>query len=129
MNKIYIENSDGSYTCNGLTFSAPKNNEPPNRFYVQMQEELASNIEIDGVLVTAFVDVYAGSDREAADIALNAANIERTWRNAELSKTDIDIYKAEDLGLDAAAYRAYRVALREYPQQLDFPNGTRPTLS
>ena len=54
---------------------------------------------------------------------------ERGWRNAELSVVDIDILKAEDAGSDSASLRVYRQALRDYPQQADFPYGTRPLLS
>jgi hypothetical protein len=76
----------------------------------------------------ATVEYYSGSAREAEDALADLANTERSWRDAELAKTDVDIYKLEDAGLDATGHRAYRMALREYPQQSDFPNGTRPTL-
>ena len=72
MNKVYIENREGSYTYDGLTFSAPLPDEAPNRYYLQMQQELAGDVEIDGVPVVASIDRYAGSDREAADLAAQA---------------------------------------------------------
>jgi len=72
MNKVYIENREGSYTYKGLTFSAPEGDDAPNRYYLQMQQELAGNVEIDGVPVVASIDAYAGSAREAADLAAQA---------------------------------------------------------
>lgn len=50
---------------------------------------------------------------------------ERQWQESELSRTDnwpTDRPPAEQVML------AYRVALRAYDDQPDFPNGTRPTL-
>lgn len=50
---------------------------------------------------------------------------ERGWRNSELSKTD------GLLQVDRPDYQdtlSYRIALRDYPSQVNFPNGTRPSL-
>lgn len=49
---------------------------------------------------------------------------ERQWRDAELSRTD-KLVKLPDYPVDLLPYRAL---LRDYPQQPDFPNGTRPTM-
>ena len=113
--KNYIEQKNGSFSYEGMFMPAST----ANRHYAAMLREVA-----DG---EATVEYYAGSDRETADALAELVNSERAWRDAELAKTDIDIYKLEDAGLDATAYRAYRMALRDYPQQPDFPNGTRPT--
>jgi hypothetical protein len=51
---------------------------------------------------------------------------ERSWRDSELRTADIDILKAEDNAVDTSSLRTYRQVLRDYPQQVDFPNGTRP---
>jgi hypothetical protein len=128
MNKVYIENREGSYTYDYLTFSEPLPDEAPNRYYWLMKQELAGKVKIDGEPVVASVDKYAGSDREAADIAAQVETTERNWRDAELSNADVEIYKLEDSAGDTAAWRVYRQALRDYPQQPDFPNGYRPTL-
>jgi hypothetical protein len=53
-------------------------------------------------------------------------NQERTWRDSELRRIDIEILKAEDNAVDTSSLRTYRQVLRDYPQQGDFPNGTRP---
>jgi len=113
--KNYTEQKNGNFSFEGMSIPA----DTANRHYSAMLREVA-----DG---KATVEYYAGSAREAADTLAEVANTERSWRDAELAKTDIDIYKLEDAGLDATAYRAYRMALRDYPQQSDFPNGTRPT--
>lgn len=50
---------------------------------------------------------------------------ERGWRDSELAETD------GLLQIDRPDYQAilsYRVALRDYPSQPSFPNGTRPSL-
>lgn len=112
--KTYIEQKNGSFSFEGMSIPA----DAANRHYSAMLREVA-----DG---NATVEYYAGSARETADALAELINSERSWRDAELSKTDIDIYKLEDAGLDATAYRAYRIALRDYPQQPDFPNGARP---
>lgn len=48
---------------------------------------------------------------------------EREWRDGELLRTDRFVV-IPDYPADLLAYRA---ALREYPNQPDFPDGTRPT--
>jgi len=72
MNKVYIENREGFYTYDGLAFSAPEGDEAAHPLYLQMQQELAGNVEFDGELVVASVDEYAGSAREAVDLAAQA---------------------------------------------------------
>ena len=49
---------------------------------------------------------------------------EREWRNSELSRTDLPASVPDRPDLDSLW--AYRTALRNYPSQPDFPNGTRP---
>lgn len=53
-----------------------------------------------------------------------AATRERVWRNGELDYTDKMIHKIEDgqIPQDASAWRAYRVALRRWPEGENFPN-------
>ena len=86
MDKVYIENREGSYTYDYITFSAPESEfDAPNRYYLQMQQELAGNVEIDGVPVVASIDAYAGSDRETADLAAQAeADAARAAQEAKL---------------------------------------------
>ena len=57
------------------------------------------------------------------------ASSERGWRDAELKVIDIEILKAEDDGSDTSTLRAFRWVLRDYPQQVNFPNGNRPSLT
>ena len=69
-------------------------------------------------------------DPEFTDAELTAqkADNERQWRNSELPKADIEIYKMEDAADTTLelTWRSYRIALRDYPQQPEFPNGIRP---
>ena len=48
---------------------------------------------------------------------------EREWRNSELFRADIEIYKIQDGGAGSiASWRAYRKLLRDWPQHPGFPN-------
>lgn len=51
-------------------------------------------------------------------------NNERMWRDYELAHTDWIVPITDHP--QHAAYLTYRQELRDYPQQADFPNGTRP---
>lgn len=53
------------------------------------------------------------------------SDTERQWRDSELLRTDI---WPDDRPPGGQAILSYRVELRDYPAQPDFPNGTRPTL-
>ena len=57
------------------------------------------------------------------------AALERTWRDAELLKADIEVNKAADTGsATEPAWRQYRQALRNWPQSAEFPaQSCRPT--
>ena len=61
-------------------------------------------------------------------LAIKSEEIERSWLNLELSKADIEIYKLNDAGKSYDHWSTYRIALREYPQQKDFPDVERPEL-
>jgi len=50
---------------------------------------------------------------------------ERSWRDSELLLTDSILQVDRP---DNQAILTYRVELRDYPSQADFPNGTRPSL-
>ena len=52
------------------------------------------------------------------------SDTERNWRGSELLRTD-ELVKLPDYPVDLLPYRE---ALRDYPAQSDFPNGTRPTI-
>ena len=53
------------------------------------------------------------------------ADTERQWRDSELLRTDI---WPDDRPPGGQAISSYRVELRDYPAQPDFPNGTRPEI-
>ena len=90
---------------------------------------------IDGVWVDCIeVDLSVGDDyrisvgggyQQQKYNPESAENTERNWRDSELTETD------GLLQVDRPDYQAilgYRVALRDYPSQVDFPDGTRPSL-
>jgi len=53
----------------------------------------------------------------------------RGWRDGELRRADIEISKAEDTvgAFDATTWRDYRIALRDWPADPEFPDpASRP---
>jgi len=65
-----------------------------------------------------------------AEALKSAAVEERQWRNGELQRADIEVFKAEDVAgaFNAEDWRAYRQALRVWPNSPDFPDPSkRPT--
>lgn len=55
------------------------------------------------------------------------AVIEREWRNSEIARSDIELLKVQDgMGVGTvAAWREYRCALREWPENPNFPDSTK----
>lgn len=53
--------------------------------------------------------------------------MERAWRDSELARADIELNKSEDGDGVAtpAEWRAYRIALRAYPDTEGFPDNTQ----
>ncbi len=52
----------------------------------------------------------------------------RVWRDEELARADIELNKVQDgdgVGT-VTAWRAYRSALRKWPETLDCPNSIKP---
>lgn len=113
--KTYIEQKSGGYSIEGM--SIPKAS--GNRHYRQMLEE----VDAGEATIQAY-DVEAGEleDKIAA---------ERSWRDSALDKADVELNKVQDdrgTGL-VSDWRDYRNELRDYPEAVDFPNGTRPTVT
>ena len=56
---------------------------------------------------------------------------ERKWRDTELGRADLEIYKAEDIAgeFNAQGWRTYRKALRDWPEHVDFPDSTKRPVS
>ena len=60
--------------------------------------------------------------KDSSGLDLYKDGLEREWRDSELLRTDRFVV-IPDYPSDLLTYRA---ALRDYPSQPDFPNGTRP---
>lgn len=112
--KTYIETQEGSYTIDSM--SIPNSNS--NRHYRQMIDEVAN-----GLAVVELFDHSANAHRELVES-------ERAWRNSELVRTDIELSKVREGASKAVGTEQdwvdYRNALRDYPEQEDFPNVLRP---
>lgn len=56
----------------------------------------------------------------------NLSYTERDWRDSELIRSDVELYKVQDSDPKAvgtvAGWREYRKALRSWPEHKDFPN-------
>lgn len=63
---------------------------------------------------------------ELVDKPIDYIGKERAWRDRELSRADIELYKVQDSDPKAvgsvAQWREYRKALRAYPETQDFPS-------
>jgi hypothetical protein len=69
---------------------------------------------------------YAETAEGIANALASKEIEEREWRNSELERFDAIINTKEDIAVSAAAERAFRVVLRDYPQQVGFPDNARP---
>ena len=62
----------------------------------------------------------------------SAIYAEKSWRDSELFKADIEIFKLEDepqsLKDQILLWREYRKLLRDYPSTENFPFGSRPVI-
>ena len=67
---------------------------------------------------------WIGEWTDAGEDTVSLAHCERAWRNAELSRADIELNKVQDgMGIGSvAAWRQYRVDLRNWPENPEFPN-------
>lgn len=58
---------------------------------------------------------------------------ERAWRDSELTRSDIELYKVQDSDPKAvgtvAGWREYRKTLRAWPEHKDFPNKEKRPVS
>lgn len=84
--------------------------------YTSLLSEQSSGKEIvneNGNIIAKFV----GKDLD---------NIERSWRNGELQRADVELNKVQDSDPKAVGsvsdWRVYRKALRAWPEHKDFPN-------
>lgn len=62
-------------------------------------------------------------------LEVDTSEQERVWRDAELERADIELYKVQDSDPNAvglvADWREYRKALRAWPQNESFPDSTQ----
>ena len=63
----------------------------------------------------------------------NLSYTEKAWRDSELIRADIELYKVQDSDPKAvgtvAGWREYRKALRAWPEHKDFPNKEKRPVS
>lgn len=63
--------------------------------------------------------------REPIQAESDLIAVERNWRDAELKRADIELYKVQDSDSNAigsvAAWRDYRKSLRSWPEHSKFP--------
>lgn len=72
---------------------------------------------------------YNGTHKiETAGRLPNKSEKERLWRDSEILRTD-ELVKLPDIPAEMkTGLETYRTELRDYPQQPDFPDGTRPSI-
>lgn len=105
---IYLEQEDGSLVIDGVWVGGG--------LYQQALEEVEQGL--------ATIEPYVAPDTRPEE--------ERAWRNSELAKADIELYKLQDgrgTGL-ASDWSDYRNALRDWPEHESFPDSAfRPTFT
>ena len=71
-------------------------------------------------------DLYDGVSFNKPDVVIEikTEREERNWRDAEIERTDKLVILPDYPAVDDLLL--YRMELRDYPAQTDFPNGTRP---
>lgn len=82
------------------------------------------------------VITVAGADiglKEPDPITEDPSIPERAWRNTELNRADVELYKVQDSDPKAvgtvAGWREYRKTLRAWPEQEEFPNKEKRPVS
>jgi hypothetical protein len=99
--KTYIEKEEALLTDNSYI---PKG----HRLYLEALEEVEQGL--------AVIEPYVAPDTRPQE--------ERTWRDAELAKADIELNKVQDgrgTGL-VSDWRDYRNELRDWPEHESFPD-------
>lgn len=93
-------------------------------------QKLINNVWTDSVLEDLVegdnyrISVGGGGWQQQAYSPEKKEDTERYWRDSELLRTD-ELVKLPDYPVDLLPYR---IALRDYPGQVDFPNGARPSI-
>ena len=89
-------------------------------------EQLQDQIDDGRVRIESFD--HASEDTKRAKTTLFLEETE--WRNDELLSTDVLMIQANsgEMGRDKISLKAYRQALRDYPNHPDFPNNERPSI-
>lgn len=93
---------------------------------VEISEEMRwkiVNASSDGLLITVLNDEITFSESETVPNTL--VNDERFWRDSELFRSDIELYKVQDSdakGVGSVSdWRVYRKLLRMWPENANFP--------
>lgn len=96
-----------------------------NEVYAYDDQQVSGGIIKDGLVLMTPEEVEAHKN---PNLTLEQASIlERQWRNTELANADIEINKAVDSANYAVekSWRNYRLALRDWPENPDFPDATK----
>ncbi|MCM1224017.1 MAG: phage tail assembly chaperone [Lachnospiraceae bacterium] len=89
-------------------------------YYLRNENNQIQQVEIKELGKTVPEGAYLNRD-DVPETEKEKASAIRAERNVRIAEADIAINKAEDTGLDTAALRVYRQALRDVPQQSGFP--------
>lgn len=97
--------------------------------YTYDPSDTTGNVTASEVAAHAIVGYTPPSQ---ADIDADKSVEERLWRDSQYNVIQKEINRIEDGHASGRStlvlWRQYRNKLRDYPQQGDFPNGTRPTV-
>ena len=120
--KIYFSQATKGFYHEGLQSSLP-----PDAVEINEKQYETFQANVMKGLIGEIVDGdFIFSQQDSLVSAIPPADSERLWRNVELTRADIELYKVQDSDPEysgtVADWRNYRRVLRAWPEHEDFPN-------
>ncbi|MNQ43058.1 hypothetical protein D3C85_567740 [compost metagenome] len=99
---------------------------------VEVSLEVFKEFALSSTPLDKVLGVVQGIPAWVDRVSTPNASAERSWRNSELARADVELYKVQDSDPKSVgtvtAWREYRRLLRAYPESEGFPSaGIRPT--
>lgn len=116
--KIYFDPARQGFWHEGVQDNIPNS-------AVQITENQYNDI-YNSINLGNIVDIVDGVLIHKSRLITYSPNVERAWRDAELSRSDIELNKVQDADPKStgtvADWRNYRKLLRALPEKVGFPN-------
>lgn len=128
--KKYVETENGSLQIGDMTIPANLGNRDYRIFISELGKKIVAITDEQGLITRHEVqddpDGVVIAELESFDHDASAlqrcAQDERYWRDSELARSDIELFKIQDGASGTEGeWRDYRVALRDLPEHEQFP--------